>query len=232
MEPEEAEQRADELENNPSANAPPAATGPVGLPPGVPTTTDSGEPVPQLPDPPTNGLPPAYPEMADMMQEPGWRLASAGSSYRYVGGDSSRILVGDRRSIVGGLSHTHVNGDRHRQAGGFIDRKFYSGRKTEATGPVITRINGGPQVRLIEGDQVRTTTGNQTSLVTQDRKVKCDGFRWESNLADRIDRWESHKTQEGTGARFENIYGVKNEVVTGLKSTLVVGMRFDGKMKQ
>src|SRR5262245_44537408 len=99
--------------NDPHASPPDPSPGTTPAAPAAPAGVTIA--IPNLP-PPTK--PPAYPAMADPGNKPGFKLVTAGSEYGYIGGDSSRIVVGDRRVIVGGIDVTHVSGARTKQVGG------------------------------------------------------------------------------------------------------------------
>lgn len=176
----------------------------------------NGKELPPLPDA-ANGT--AYPPMADSGNPPdGFEITTVGSEYKWVGGDSSRITVGDKREIVGATSTLHVNSTRHTTIAGANFTNYMAGNYS------YTKTM---QKNVVDGDQVRETKGNQFNTILGNRYVKNFGSRTEINLGPRTEKWFSGRNEMGFGVRTEWVGGTKFETIGGIKHTSVLGAKID-----
>lgn len=191
----------------------------VGSPPKAPMNRATGERMPALPDPPPNSMS-GYPAMSDNAdKQPGFYLATAGDEYKWVGGDSSRVIFGDRRTIVNGQDVVHVNSTRTTQIGGFVKTENRSGTHTETWGPVSQIIHAGPQSLVLHGSQTVEIDGG--------RDVTSKGWRSETNLGGRHELWTKVKLEEGFGEKNEVVVGAKTEEIFALRGTVILGAKVE-----
>ncbi len=227
--PEPDNTGVDDQGDNPATSPDP---GPVrslepGKKPGVPTDVPDGHTLPELPATPPGGKPPAYPAMADPGVTPGWRLVTVGSEYRYCGGDGSKIVVGDNRTIIGGKDIGHINGARTYQIGGHVENLHYSGSSSEIWGSDESIVHGGPYRRTIDGNHEQTLIGNQSVVITGRRSVTSHAFREEFNKSGREETWSPILFEIGGYLKDENIKGIKNERIYGLKTSKILAAKHE-----
>jgi hypothetical protein len=149
----------------------------------------------------------------------GFSLNTAGSKYEWVGGDNSRVIVGDNRSIVGGMYVNHITGNRLTQIGGANESHLFSGSKTV--------IHGASTYIVLKGPQTRFVNGNQANAIVGSRYVFNKSIRTEINIAFRTDLWSLGRLEVGLGGKKELISPFKFETIGGIKHTSVLGAKID-----
>ena len=169
---------------------------------------------------------PGFPLMQDPDGLPGWKLTTAANEYRWIGGDSNRVVVGDRRSIVGGLDAAHVVGVRLTQVGGHATNRFFGGTTSVTWGGQTTEVHGTQKHHLV-GNQEQRLEGNQEVLITQNRKAKILGSDDITVMAGRTEQWVARKGELFFGGKYEVGGPVKSETILGAKHTTVVGAKID-----
>lgn len=183
--------------------------------PPVPPSDLNGTKLPDLPAP-AGGL--KYPQMGDA-GDPGFEFVTAGNEYKWVGGDASRVTVGDKREIVGATSTTHVNSSRFTQIGGANISNYMAGNCSYTKGESKTIVDGGPQIREVHGNQENRIWGN--------RYVYSSGWRKEINIGARIEFWFGGRKEVGVGGKSELVGPFKFETILGVKHTTVLGAKID-----
>lgn len=170
---------------------------------------------------------PEYPAMGDNPGgQPGFKLATAGNEFKWIGGDGGRVIQGDYRSIVGGKQDSFVSGSRTTQIVGPVKSTYSSGTETHIYGNMVQRYNGDSN-RIVNGNETRVLNGTRSFEIQGDRSDYLFGQRQDTTIVGRNETVVGYKTEEVFGGKGEVVGPFKNTHVLGMKTDSVDGIKLD-----